>query len=142
MTGKQKIAKIMEKAVLKSFGKPDEVRKFPKGRLELVKVGGVTIGRGIFEPGWKLVAVGSAHRQDEELRGAALPVSRFGRAGGPHGRRHRAQVSSRRHFAAPVGPRCLGGGKRAGGGRGFSGDARLRKIDEPANSGRESIKRA
>ncbi|MBM4429554.1 MAG: cupin [Chloroflexi bacterium] len=43
----------MEKAELKSFGKPDEVREFPKGRLELIKVGGATIGRVIFEPGWR-----------------------------------------------------------------------------------------
>jgi len=43
----------MDKAQLKSFGKPDEVREFPNGRLELMKVGGVTIGRAIFEPGWR-----------------------------------------------------------------------------------------
>jgi hypothetical protein len=43
----------MEKAELKSFGKPDEVRQFPKGRLELVRVGGSTVGRAIFEPGWR-----------------------------------------------------------------------------------------
>lgn len=45
--------KILEKADVKSFSKPDEVRQFPKGRLELTKIGGVTIGRAIFEPGWK-----------------------------------------------------------------------------------------
>ena len=43
----------MEKAILKTFAKPDEVRKFPKGRLELMNVGGVTIGRAVFEPGWR-----------------------------------------------------------------------------------------
>ena len=43
----------MEKAEFRSFGKPDEVREFPKGRLELLKVGGVDIGRAIFEPGWR-----------------------------------------------------------------------------------------
>ena len=43
----------MKKAELKSFGKPDEVREFPKGRLELIKVGGAIVGRAIFEPGWK-----------------------------------------------------------------------------------------
>ena len=41
------------KAELKSFGKPEEVREFPKGRLELIKVGGATIGRAVFEPGWR-----------------------------------------------------------------------------------------
>lgn len=43
----------MERAELKSFGQPDEVREFPKGRLELINVGGATVGRAIFEPGWK-----------------------------------------------------------------------------------------
>ncbi len=43
----------MEKAELRSFKKPDEVRVFPKGRLELIKVGGGMVGRAIFEPGWR-----------------------------------------------------------------------------------------
>jgi len=43
----------MEKAQMKSFGKPDEIREFPKGRLELIKIGGATLGRAIFEPGWR-----------------------------------------------------------------------------------------
>jgi len=43
----------MDKAELKHFGKPDEVREFPKGRLEIIKIGGATVGRAIFEPGWR-----------------------------------------------------------------------------------------
>ena len=43
----------MAKMEVKGFGAPDEVRTFEKGRVELVKIGGVAIGRGIFEPGWK-----------------------------------------------------------------------------------------
>jgi hypothetical protein len=43
----------MEKAEVLSFGKPIEVREFPKGRLELIKIGGATVGRAVFEPGWK-----------------------------------------------------------------------------------------
>lgn len=42
-----------EKAEQKSFGKPDEIRTFPNGKLELVKIGNAMIGRAIFEPGWK-----------------------------------------------------------------------------------------
>lgn len=53
MGNEQAIAKIMERAELKSFGKPDDVREFPKGRLELLNVGGVTVGRAVFEPGWR-----------------------------------------------------------------------------------------
>jgi hypothetical protein len=43
----------MKKADLKSFAMPDEVREFPKGRLELVNVGGAIVGRAVFEPGWR-----------------------------------------------------------------------------------------
>ena len=42
-----------EKATLKSFGKPDEIREFPLGKLELVKINGAMIGRATFQPGWK-----------------------------------------------------------------------------------------
>ncbi|HET9043947.1 MAG TPA: cupin domain-containing protein [Burkholderiales bacterium] len=43
----------MDKAECKDFKKPDEVREFPKGRLELITIGGATVGRAVFEPGWK-----------------------------------------------------------------------------------------
>jgi len=42
-----------EKAEMKSFSKPDEVRTFPYGKVELLKIGGATIGRATFESGWK-----------------------------------------------------------------------------------------
>lgn len=37
----------------KRFVKPDEVRTFPKGKLELVNIGGGTVGKLTLEPGWK-----------------------------------------------------------------------------------------
>jgi hypothetical protein len=37
----------------KDFAKADEVRVFPKGKVELIKIGGATIGRATFEPGWR-----------------------------------------------------------------------------------------
>jgi len=43
----------MSKAEIKKFEKPDEVREFPKGRIELVQIGGATVGRAVFEPGWR-----------------------------------------------------------------------------------------
>ena len=46
-------SRVLHKAEAKSFDKPDEVRTFPKGKLELITIGGVTIGRGTFEPGWR-----------------------------------------------------------------------------------------
>jgi len=39
--------------ILKRFDAPDEVRDFEKGRFELVRVGGITIGRATYQPGWK-----------------------------------------------------------------------------------------
>ena len=36
-----------------SFGSPDEVREFPHGRVEIVKVGGAEIGRLVLQPGWR-----------------------------------------------------------------------------------------
>ena len=38
---------------LKRFDNPDERRIFEKGKFEIVKVGGLTIGRATYEPGWK-----------------------------------------------------------------------------------------
>jgi hypothetical protein len=39
--------------IVKRFDRPDEVRTFEKGRFELVHIGGVTIGRATYDPGWK-----------------------------------------------------------------------------------------
>ena len=39
--------------ILKRFEKPDEVREFTRGRFELVHIGGMTIGRATYQPGWK-----------------------------------------------------------------------------------------
>ena len=43
----------MLNVILKRFDAPDEVRTFEKGRFELVTLGGMTIGRASYEPGWK-----------------------------------------------------------------------------------------
>ncbi len=43
----------MDRVTLKRFDSPDETRVFEKGRLELVHVGGMTVGRATYEPGWK-----------------------------------------------------------------------------------------
>lgn len=39
--------------ILKRFEHPDEVREMVKGRFELVHLGGMTIGRATYEPGWR-----------------------------------------------------------------------------------------
>jgi hypothetical protein len=38
---------------VKSLSNADEVRTFDKGKVELVKVDGVVIGRATFQPGWR-----------------------------------------------------------------------------------------
>jgi hypothetical protein len=43
----------MDAAEYVDFGKPDEIRTFPKGRAELVNIGGGVVGRLTLEPGWK-----------------------------------------------------------------------------------------
>ena len=47
------MSKSTEKFESKSLNSPEEVRKFDKGKVELVIVAGSTIGRATFEPGWK-----------------------------------------------------------------------------------------
>ena len=39
--------------LLKRFERPDELRRFEKGRFEIVRIGGLTIGRATYEPGWR-----------------------------------------------------------------------------------------
>jgi quercetin dioxygenase-like cupin family protein len=41
------------KAILKRFEAPDEIRTLQKGKFEIVRLGGMTIGRATYEPGWK-----------------------------------------------------------------------------------------
>ena len=43
----------MHEVILKQFENPDEIRTFEKGKFELVHLGGMTIGRASYEPGWK-----------------------------------------------------------------------------------------
>ena len=48
------------RVVLKRFENADEVRRFDKGTFEIVRIGGLTIGRATYQPGWKWsVHVGS-----------------------------------------------------------------------------------
>src|SRR5215470_8214753 len=44
---------VMLEVILKSFESPDETRVFEKGKFEVVTIGGLTIGRATYQPGWK-----------------------------------------------------------------------------------------
>ena len=37
----------------KTFAKPDEVREFPRGKADILQIGGGTVGRLEFQPGWR-----------------------------------------------------------------------------------------
>ena len=37
----------------KGFDSPDEVREFPNGRVEILRIGGGEVGRLICQPGWR-----------------------------------------------------------------------------------------
>lgn len=39
--------------ILKRFDDPDEVTLFEKGKFETITLGGMTIGRATYQPGWK-----------------------------------------------------------------------------------------
>ena len=65
--------------ILKRFTQPDEVRKMTRGRFELVRIGGMTIGRATYEPAWKWSEhVGKALGKKNTIAGssATSPMSR------------------------------------------------------------------
>jgi quercetin dioxygenase-like cupin family protein len=43
----------MNLIVIKKLSSPDEVRTFEMGKFELVKIGGLILGRATYEPGWR-----------------------------------------------------------------------------------------
>ena len=39
--------------ILRRFESPDETRTMEKGKFEIVRLGGVSIGRATYQPGWR-----------------------------------------------------------------------------------------
>ena len=37
----------------KGFDQPDEVREFPNGKVEILRIGGGEVGRFVLQPGWQ-----------------------------------------------------------------------------------------
>lgn len=44
---------VDREVILKSFERPDEIRTMDKGIYEIVRIGGMTIGRATYQPGWR-----------------------------------------------------------------------------------------
>ena len=47
------MSKPTTQMILKRFEHPDEVSEMPLGRFELVRIGGMSIGRATYQPGWR-----------------------------------------------------------------------------------------
>jgi hypothetical protein len=65
-------AVLKDPAILRRFDEPDEVRTFAKGKFEIVHIGGMTIGRATYAPGWRWsddvgAALGKSHCDVEHL---------------------------------------------------------------------------
>jgi quercetin dioxygenase-like cupin family protein len=63
--------------LIKRFDNPDEIRTFEKGQFEIVRIGGVTIGRATYQPGWKWSEhVGAAlHKASCDVEHVGIVVS-------------------------------------------------------------------
>lgn len=63
--------------ILKRFEQPDEIRHFDKGKFEVVHIGGMTLGRATYQPGWKWsVDVGKAiGRQSCDVEHVGIVIS-------------------------------------------------------------------
>ena len=62
----------MTDVILKRLEQPDETRTFELGRFELVTLGGITIGRATYLPGWRWsrhvgASVGATHCTVEHI---------------------------------------------------------------------------
>jgi hypothetical protein len=44
---------MLDPVIPRRFEAPDEVREMTLGRFEIVRLGGITIGRATYQPGWK-----------------------------------------------------------------------------------------
>jgi hypothetical protein len=43
----------MSEVSVKRFAVPDELRAMKNGTFEIVNLGGITVGRATYQPGWK-----------------------------------------------------------------------------------------
>lgn len=63
----------MDRLEIKRFEEAEEVRRFGHGVFELVKIGGLTVGRASYEPGWKW-----SEHVGKALGQASCPVEHVG----------------------------------------------------------------
>ncbi len=68
-----------EKIQTKNLSRPDEVRTFDKGRVELATLGDVTFGRVTLQPGWKWSSCVKPVAQTESCEASHLSYHIAGR---------------------------------------------------------------
>jgi len=44
---------MIDPVLLRRFDTPDETRTFAKGRYDVIRLGGIALGRASYEPGWR-----------------------------------------------------------------------------------------
>ncbi len=72
----------MTTLVAKSFDHPDETRPFAdRGRVDVVVLGDVTVGRGVLEPGWRWSEHVKPLAQTESCRASHVGYVLSGRMG-------------------------------------------------------------
>ncbi len=62
----------------KNLGSPDEVRSFDKGRMNVVALDNVTVGKGHLRAGMAVVGGRQAYRRNRQLPGASCRVRDLG----------------------------------------------------------------
>jgi hypothetical protein len=73
--------------ILKRFEQPDESREMTLGKFEVVHLGGLTIGRATYQPGWKwstCVGPGVGLSRCPWTRHSTARRRTIGRAGDPN----------------------------------------------------------
>ncbi len=53
MTSSSASSVLTNPVALRRFDAPDESRSFEKGRFDIIRIGGMTLGRATYEPGWR-----------------------------------------------------------------------------------------
>jgi hypothetical protein len=107
---------IMPKMERKNMSKPDELRTFDKGQLELATLGGVTFARATFQPGWKWSTCVKPLMKTKSCELSHLTYHVSGRFAVLMDDGSRQEIGAGRHFPGSTGPRRLGGWGRTRGG--------------------------
>lgn len=94
----------MLETILKRFEEPDEVRTFEKGKFELVRIGGMTIGRATLRTGLEVVPARWAGRRRCALQRRARRTGPLRLCHRSHGGRHHSRTSRRHAFLHSAGP--------------------------------------